>query len=47
MSFSIRGNGYVFPITMSEETIIEDIITGYYLKIPAEGGEHMSLVVKV
>ena len=47
MSFSIRGNGYVFPITMSEETIIEDIITGYYLKVPVEGGENLSLVVKV
>ena len=45
--FSIRGNGYAFPITIEEETIIEDIITGYCHKIPVERGEFMSLVVKV
>ena len=34
MTFSIRGNGYVFPIKFFEEKIIEDVETGYYLKAP-------------
>jgi hypothetical protein len=46
MTFSIRGNGYVFPIKLKEETIIEDFNTGHFLQGPVGKGK-MSLVVKV
>ena len=46
MTFSIRINGYIFPIKLKEETIIEDFNTGHYLKGPVEKGK-MSIIVKV
>ena len=46
MAFSIRGNGYLFPIKLFEETIIEDYYAGHYLKGPVDKGKAMSLVVK-
>ena len=45
MTFSIRGNFYLFPIKLREETIIDDYNGNHYFKGPLEEGK-MSFVVK-